>query len=306
MARRRKSAGLAELLIASPWWVSIVFGCVAFIALRWVIPSIVVHNPFLTGIAKLSQSVAWLFFLGFGIIAAISLIRSKLAARSSFDGPKGRERSIFNVTGDAVKIVEWKRMEPVESFMPLPEPVTKFDAWSLDALRSLEWKRFELLTAKYYEAVGFDSKTIRCGADGGIDVKLFKIDSTQPVAIVQCKAWNASSVGVKEVRELLGVMTHEKVSRGIFITTGTYTKDALNFCAANPIQLLDGTGFLSKIKDLSIEQQNALLHFAFEGDFKTPTCASCGIKMTKRDSKRGPFWGCLNYPSCRSTFAFKR
>lgn len=166
-------------------------------------------------------------------------------------------------------------------------------------------ERFELLCAKYYEALGLRSETIRAGADGGIDVKLFETDRSAPMAIVQCKAWNTCSVGVKEVRELLGVMAHEKIERGIFVTTGTYTKDALLFGAANPIELLDGAAFVKKIQELSENGQKTLLDYAFAGDYTTPTCASCGIKMVSRHSKRGAFWGCLNYPRCKSTFAMK-
>ena len=129
----------------------------------------------------------------------------------------------------------------------------------MDALNILEWKRFELLCAKYYEAVGFKSETLRCGADGGIDVKLFKVDPSKPLAVVQCKAWNSHSVGVKEIRELLGVMAHEKVSRGIFVTTSTYTKDAREFGAANQIELLDGSGFLNKLLDLPKEKQDCAI-----------------------------------------------
>lgn len=43
-----------------------------------------------------------------------------------------------------------------------------------------------------------------------------------------------------------------------------------------------------------------LLAFATEGDWTTPTCPGCGAKMVARDSKRGPFWGCPNFPRCRS------
>lgn len=169
----------------------------------------------------------------------------------------------------------------------------------------LEWKRFELLCAKYYEAVGFTTATLAAGPDGGIDVKLFKVDPAKPLAIVQCKAWSTHPVGVKEIRELLGVMAHEKVGRGIFVTTGSYTSDALQFGDANPIQLLDGKGFLNKILDLPPEMQKALLDFAFEGDYRTPTCASCGVKMMARDSKRGPFWGCVHYPRCKTTLTMR-
>lgn len=100
-------------------------------------------------------------------------------------------------------------------------------------------------------------------------------------------------------------MAHEKVGRGIFVTTGTYTPDALQFSDANPIQLLDGKGFLNKILDLPPEKQKALLDFAFEGDYRTPTCASCGVKMMARDSKRGPFWGCVHYPRCKTTLTMR-
>jgi restriction system protein len=182
----------------------------------------------------------------------------------------------------------------------------RFNTWSLDALRALEWKRFELVCARYYELVGFQPKTTGAGADGGIDIRLFKTDPAKPIAIVQCKAWNASDIDVKEIRELLCVIASEKVSRGIFITTGCYTREARDFGEANPMQLLDGATFLSKISEMPPDQQDSLLKFAFDGDFSTPTCASCGIKMVKRDSKHGPFWGCLNFPRCRSKFHIRQ
>ena len=169
----------------------------------------------------------------------------------------------------------------------------------------LEWKRFELLCAEYYEAVGFKTETLDAGPDGGIDIKLFKLDPTKPLAIVQCKAWNTTQVGVKEIRELLGVMAHKQIGRGIFATTGTYTKDAIDFGATSPIQLLDGPTLTNKILDLPLEKQNALLQFAFEGDYRTPSCASCGVKMLARDSKRGAFWGCPHYPHCKTTLRMR-
>src|SRR5690606_1462053 len=107
-------------------------------------------------------------------------------------------------------------------------------------------------------------------------------DMTEPVAVVQCKAWNAKPVGVQQIRELLGVMAHEKVRRGIFLTTATYTPDALAFGAANPILLVDGVGFIEKLCALPKEKQDDLLRIAFDGDYRTPTCPNCGTKAVKR------------------------
>ncbi|HEX9171356.1 MAG TPA: topoisomerase DNA-binding C4 zinc finger domain-containing protein, partial [Telluria sp.] len=60
-----------------------------------------------------------------------------------------------------------------------------------------------------------------------------------------------------------------------------------------------------KIRDLPADDQQALLRFAFEGDYTTPTCASCGVKMVARDSKRGAFWGCQHYPRCKTTLPMR-
>lgn len=285
MGRRRKSESLAETLIVLPWWIGVGIGVAGFAAVRWALPPVL--PPAFKVSASILDVLSWLPLAAFGGPGLLSLARSWISQRK-------------NPSADAPGL----QLQPAAPhlFDEHPKLIT---AWTLEGLRELEWKRFELLCAKYYEAVGFKSETIRCGADGGIDVKLYRNDPTKPLAIVQCKAWNSAPVGVKDVRELLGVMAHEKVARGVFITTSTYTKDALSFGARNPIQLLDGEGFVRKILDLPKERQDELLKFAFEGDYRTPTCASCGIRMVKREGKRGAFWGCLNYPKCRNSFQFR-
>ncbi|MEO6917979.1 MAG: restriction endonuclease [Collimonas sp.] len=291
-------------VLALPWQVSLLLGCVFFAVLRWILPSFLSSSPMLNGIASLSHSAAWLPLVFFWFCGLIAFAVAKTTnSAEKIEAPRQRTHA---------------KREPIITAAPtnldnrwgvsnqnITESVrgkNTFDVWSVEALRALEWKRFELLCAKYYEVVGFKSETIRCGADGGIDVKLFKHNPSKPLAVVQCKAWNARLVGVKEVRELLGVMASEKISRGVFLTTGSYSKDAVTFGAANPMQLLDGPGFVKKIQELSAESQAELLDFAFEGDYTTPTCASCGIKMVKRESPRGVFWGCRNYPRCKSKF----
>jgi len=270
MGRRRKSG--AQELIGLPWQFSAGLAVASFVGIRWLLPAYLPGTGPLSGIAATLAPMSWIALCAFGTLAVVARLRSLLQYRKSKPAPEPHAAA---------------PVAPVQ--------------WSLDALRSLEWKRFELLCARYYEAVGFRSATLAAGPDGGIDVKLFRADPAQPLAIVQCKAWNSRHVGVKEIRELLGVMVHEKVGRGIFITTGGYSADALAFGAANPIQLLDGPAFLGKVLDLPLEKQAALLAFAFEGDFQTPSCASCGVKMVARESRRGAFWGCVHYPRCKTT-----
>jgi restriction system protein len=111
---------------------------------------------------------------------------------------------------------------------------------------------------------------------------------------------------VKEIRELAEAMELENVRRGIYVTTGIYTTEAQNFGASQPIQLLDGETFLNKILELPLPKKDELFHFAYSGDFTTPTCAHCGIKMVRRAGRNGPFWGCENYPDCKSRVPIMR
>jgi len=163
--------------------------------------------------------------------------------------------------------------------------------------QALEWKRFEEVVAAYFRHKGFTCKTIRLGADGGIDATIYEGD--KKVAVVQCKAWNSRQVGVKPVRELLGVMVQQQAGKGYFMTTSTYTQEALDFARGQPITLVTGEGMMNAIYRMSDEDQQRLLNIATEGDYTTPTCPSCGIKLVMRDSSRGTFWGCENFPRCR-------
>jgi restriction system protein len=154
--------------------------------------------------------------------------------------------------------------------------------------------------AGLFERLGFVTKSATCGADAGIDIHLYRPPSDQPVNIVQCKAWT-KKVGVKVIRELRGVMTSERVAKGIFVTTSTYSDDAIAFAKANQIYLMNGDAVLKAILKLTEEQQASLLQRATAGDYTTPTCASCGVKMVAKKGRVSgkPFWGCVNYPKCK-------
>ena len=180
-------------------------------------------------------------------------------------------------------------------------------AWSAEALSSLEWKRFETVCAEYFRMTGYIPKETRIGADGGVDIWVYKPGSEKPFGIVQCKAWTTYKVGIKPVRELFGVMAAEGVANGMFITSGEFTSEALAFAVGKKLRLISGKMFLEFIGKLSAEKQEELLALALEGDYRTPTCPQCGIKMTLREGKgsRRDFWGCLRYPRCRATLVYK-
>src|SRR2546425_340034 len=154
------------------------------------------------------------------------------------------------------------------------------------------------------DALGLTTRQARSGAEGGAALGLVAEGADQPSIVVQCKGWNVYTVGIKQVRELRAVMAAAGVPQGVLVACGTFTSEAKEFSRGENIQLIDGTELLRKIGALAPEQGQALLKLATAGDFSTPTCPACGIKMTARTSSTEGrrFWGCLNYPRCKRTF----
>lgn len=188
--------------------------------------------------------------------------------------------------------------QPARSTPPRDHDIT------LELLGRLEWKRFEQVVAAYFECQGLKATVARVGADGGVDIKLYRPPQTTVESIVQCKAWHLYDVGVKPIRELYGVMAADSVPHGVFVTTGQYTGEARSFARGKNLLLMDGADMLKAIWKLSPEDRCRLHQVATTGDYTTPTCPRCGQKMVRRVGAKGkgsgaPFWGCRGYPRCR-------
>lgn len=313
MARRRyrKKEGLLDLAFRSDWKFSALLagGCV--FGGMVVVPVAFGRSPLLAPLGSMLSLLAWFLAFVFAAIAAIRYFKQHPLDFGALSAPR-LPTTFHRDNGDDLPATT--RREPGErdsaAFAPTapdaPKPPARPESWSLDVLDRVEWKRFEDLCCEFYREKGIRAETTRLGADGGIDIRLFQdeADATRVSAIVQCKAW-AQQVGIKPVRELRGVMAHEKADKAFFMAPNGFTADARAFAAVNPITLLDGTLFLAMLKRLPPESSQRLLEFATAGDWTTPTCPTCGDRMTARDSKRGPFWGCAKYPKCRGTLPMR-
>lgn len=169
---------------------------------------------------------------------------------------------------------------------------------------ALEWKRFEELVAGYFQHEGYRAEETPFGPDGGVDVVLYRDPDPKPQALVQCKAWISGRVGVKPVRELLGVMAARKVERGFFAATCDFTPEAAEFVRGTGLTLLNGSELHERLQYLSPAARAELRLRVWRDDFQTPTCPTCGIKMVRREGA-SPFWGCRNFPRCNSTIPMR-
>ena len=218
-------------------------------------------------------------------------------------------KPLFVITGGFAVIISlafFKKPKKRKSKISTPNK-SDSNGWSIELLKSLEWKRYEEICKEVLaikENGRFNVSTTKMGADGGIDLKITD-KKNNVVALGQCKAYN-SPVGVAFIRELYGVMASEKVTEGYFFTTSKFSNDAIEFANKNKITLINGNEQIKTIQSFKPEQQKHLFTLATNGDYTTPTCVNCDIKMTKKSSENGEFWGCLNYPRCKNTLKVRR
>ena len=182
---------------------------------------------------------------------------------------------------------------------------------SLESVRALGWAEFEQLVGEAYRRQGYRvAETGGGGADGGIDLILHKEGER---LLVQCKQWRVSKVGVKPVRELYGVLMAHGAGGAVFVTSGTYTREAMDFAAGKPLQLVDGELLCRLILPVGQQQSPPQSISAARVMMEEPTlpvevpdCPACERPMVRRTASRGTnagaqFWGCSAYPRCRGT-----
>lgn len=173
----------------------------------------------------------------------------------------------------------------------------KPSALDLALLQEIEWRRFEEVVAEYFRRTGYSAALNTFGPDGGIDVTVVPNAQRDAPELVQCKAWT-NMVGVSIVRELKGVMAQRSVQKGYVFAVGGFSSDAHREANACGIKLVSGRQLIDSIRTLPAEDRVALLAVATEGDYTTPTCARCGVKMTLKTGFRN-YWNC-NTPRCNS------
>lgn len=112
-----------------------------------------------------------------------------------------------------------------------------------DALTGVRWDRLEHLLAAYYRQAGYQVEHVGTGAtagrfDGGVDLKL---ERDGRIVLVQVKHWNAYKVPHNDVHQLIGIMVNTKADGAIVVTSGEFTKAAIEAATRNGlVQLIDG------------------------------------------------------------------
>lgn len=167
------------------------------------------------------------------------------------------------------------------------------DRQMLDRLRDLSPSEFEGYIGNLYRKLGYDTKVVGGRSDGGIDVIADK-DGVR--SYIQCKRYKTSTVSVHDVRDFYGALVNKLTnSKGVFVTTNIFSKEAELFSEGKPIELLDGFKLIKLIK-LTESNKKVVIPKVTQS-----VCPKCGSSLILKSGKYGEFYGCTKYPICKFT-----
>jgi restriction system protein len=137
---------------------------------------------------------------------AINAIRAYTIAHIRFL-PDGRLTGL----GDAVAIIRAKFIESPHS---------------VDFLETIDPYEFEHLVESLYTEMGYTTTMTQRTHDGGKDVIAEKdLPGQKERILIQCKK-TRRNISVDKIRSLEGVVSHERATNGVLVTTANFTPDS--------------------------------------------------------------------------------
>jgi hypothetical protein len=99
-----------------------------------------------------------------------------------------------------------------------------------EALLQLNPRQFEEFVAELWQRFGYDVELTKRTRDGGYDIVAVGRSVASTRFLIECKRYDPNNkVGVSTVRQLYGVKTDQRATKGILATTSYLTADAEEF-----------------------------------------------------------------------------
>ncbi len=203
-------------------------------------------------------------------------------------------------------LIWWRRQRSLEltvttvSNTPFDEalPTDNSAMFTAELLAKLEWKRFEELVAAYYIKTGVVAVRTNAGPGAPVHLKISWKGETKPFAGVQCHSNPPGLIRSGPLQQLADALTAADIRRGYVVTNGKFNVEARDIASEKHFTLLSGDILLEKLNALPPAARSELMHEIMEGDYSTPTCPKCDVKMVRADEKS---WRCANHPRCEQT-----
>ena len=174
-----------------------------------------------------------------------SEIQLVLARRYGFEVPKGYTFVRPHERGKATYDVVYRSRSALRSLYSVfeEEPHER---------TPVEWFQFERDVKALMDALGFTVQHVAAlgRGDNGVDLYATKgTDLDQVNWVIQCKCWRSTNkVGPGVVQRLVGTLAEYPTgTRGMLVTTSSFTPKARTKAEENNIRLMDGQEFLTRV-----------------------------------------------------------
>jgi len=166
------------------------------------------------------EGVTWVLDLLHRPQLAINVLNAYLAAHFWWM-PDWRISGIF----DAMAVIR-------AAFLEIAHP--------RDEMLRVQSRDFEFIIGLLFHRLEYEVIVTKRSQDGGVDIVLKKSTAGNVEnSLVECKR-HVKNVGVKEVRSLLGVVERDGATRGLLVTTSSFTKNAISESSkTNRMELID-------------------------------------------------------------------
>ena len=252
------------------------------------------------------SAIILIFFMPIGIACLVQWPVVQFIKRRMVEGPVTSQIRLYEEAEDAYQTAQEeadrKRIEVERVRQEAERQRKEAERARRAALKSQQRKRqeywesmggiqFERELGKLFRAQGYSVKSTPVSGDQGVDLILTKNGKT---TVVQCKA-HRSPVGASVIRELFGSMYHFKADSAILACTGGFTNGVIKFARGKPIRLISSWDIVRMAEESGDRMQDMTED--------PPLCPKrgCGRTMVLRNGRRGRFWGCPGYPTCRGT-----
>ena len=107
-------------------------------------------------------------------------------------------------------------------------------AKNIDLVGDVNWRKFEGLTAEFFEREGYRVELGPGRNDDGVDIRLWPArdkNEGPPTVLVQCKR-QQDKIDKMVVKSLFADVEHHKAGSGLIVTTSSFSKGAREVCVA--------------------------------------------------------------------------
>jgi restriction system protein len=130
----------------------------------------------------------------------------------------------------------------------------------LATVKSCSAEFFENLVVELLTTIGYGGSRADAGkaigktGDGGVDGVITEDKLGLELLYVQAKRWDNAKVGRPEVQKFVGALHGKKVRKGVFLTTSTFTDEALEYAEGieTKVILIDGAKLAELMFDYEV------------------------------------------------------